>query len=113
MHTLDSRSCSSLHVLQALPNSFVPIFGLECCQVVDFPQQLPSEALEARQQLSSILQPTAAASASTSSSEQVCTLMRHSAGAGGLVMTQEQPGLGLLGQQVTLRCWVTWSYSWP
>ena len=84
------------------PIAFYLILGLECCQVVDFPQLLPSEALEARQQLSSILQPSA--SVSTSNSEQVCTLMRHSAEAGGLVVTQEQPSLSLPAKQVTLGC---------
>jgi hypothetical protein len=32
--------------------------GLSCCQVLDFPQQLPAEALEASHLLSSILQST-------------------------------------------------------
>ncbi len=47
----------ALHYFSGPPAHLYLTPGLSCCQVLDFPQQLPAEALEASHLLSSLLQP--------------------------------------------------------
>jgi len=48
----------ALHYFNAPPAYLYLTPSLSCCQVLDFPQQLPAEALEASYLLSSLLHPT-------------------------------------------------------
>jgi len=48
----------AFHYISVQPAHLYLTPGLSRCQVLDFPQQLPAEALEASHLLSSLLQPT-------------------------------------------------------